>query len=160
MEVSDYLRVLYARLGVQHCHLCGQAVRGQSAQRIAHDLEQLPRGTRILLLVRLLQNRKGEHRELLEQCRRDGLVRLRVDGEVMRTDGLEALDKRRKHDVEAVLDRLEIGKTDSRRLNDSVEAALRRGKGTLLVLRQDTDELLVFSQHLSCGSCGISFPEL
>ncbi len=159
-EVSDYLRVLYARIGKQHCHVCGRAVKGQSAERIVSELMKLPEGTRLLLLVRLLENRKGEHRELLEQCRADGIVRLRVDGEVVRSEGLEALDKRKKHNVEAVLDRLTIGKTGRQRLVDSVETALRHGKGNALVLREDTGELMVYSQHLACTHCGISFPEL
>ncbi len=159
-EVSDYLRVLYARVGKQHCHLCGRPVRGQSAERIVAELTKLPAGTRLSLLIRLLENRKGEHRELLEQCRVDGFVRLRIDGEVVRSENVEALDKRKKHDVEAVLDRVIVGKTGRQRLVDSMETALSRGKGNALVLREDTGELMMFSQHLACTHCGVSFPEL
>jgi excinuclease ABC subunit A len=114
----------------------------------------------LLLLVRLLENRKGEHRELLEECRQDGLVRLRIDGEVVRSEDVTALDKRRKHNVDAVLDRVVIGTTDRQRLNDSVESALRRGKGVLLVHDEQAGEDRIYSQNLACDACGISFPEL
>ncbi len=159
-EVSDYLRVLFARVGKQHCHQCDKPVRGQSAEQIVRELSMLPEGSRLLLLVRLLENRKGEHRELLEECRRDGLIRLRIDGEVVRSEDVVALDKRRKHTVDAVLDRVVVGSTERQRLTDSVEAALRRGKGVLWVHDERTDEERVYSQHLACDACGISFPEL
>ncbi|MEK9870186.1 MAG: excinuclease ABC subunit UvrA, partial [Gammaproteobacteria bacterium] len=103
-EIADYLRVLYARVGTQHCHDCGRKVQGQSAQRIVHELMHKPEGTRVYLLVPLLVNRKGEHREMLADARMQGFVRLRVDGEIVRADEIEALDKRKKHTVEAVVD--------------------------------------------------------
>jgi excinuclease ABC subunit A len=159
-EISDYLRVLYARVGKQHCHRCGKPVKGQSAEQIVRELNKLPQGSSLWLMVRLLENRKGEHRELIEQCKTDGLVRLRVDGELVRTDSIEALDKRKKHTVDAVLDRLQIGKTEVQRLTDSVEAALKRGNGTLYVWLEKSAQLSVYSRHLACESCGISFPEL
>jgi len=158
-EISDYLRVLYARVGVQHCYLCGQAVRGQTAEQIARELALLPAGTRLVLMAPLLVNRKGEHRELLAEVRRAGYVRLRVDGQTVLSEEVEALDKRRKHTVEAVIDRIAIRADAISRLTDSVETALRVGEGQLIAWTEDGGDR-VFSEKMACASCGLSFPEL
>jgi len=158
-EIADYLRVLYARIGVQHCHRCGRQVQGQTAEQIARELASRPEGTRISLLAPLLANRKGEHRELLAEARRKGFVRLRVDGEILRAEDLDALEARRKHTVEAVVDRVVVKPGVRRRLTDSVETALRVGDGQLLALFGDGAER-VFSERLACPGCGLSFPEL
>ncbi len=159
-EISDYLRVLYARVGVQHCHRCDQVVRGQTAQQIAHDLVRgAVSRTRVLLLAPLLVNRKGEFRELLEDARRSGFVRLRVDGKIVNTDGLEALSKRKKHTVEAVIDRVVVNKSAIPRITESVEAALLRGEGTMIAALEGGEDR-IFSEKMSCPDCGISFPEL
>jgi excinuclease ABC subunit A len=157
-EIADYLRVLYARVGVQHCHRCGRAVRSQTAEQIARELAALPAGTRLQLLAPVLVNRKGEHRELLADLRRAGYVRLRVDGSIVASEDLEALDKRRKHSVEAVVDRLVLGPEAGRRLGESVEQALRAGGGELLAHTDAGDR--VFSEKMACAECGLSFPEL
>lgn len=157
-EIADYLRVLYARVGTQHCHQCGRQVQGQTAQRIVNELLSKPEGSRVYLLVPLLVNRKGEHREMIEDARMQGFVRLRVDGEIVRTDEIEALDKRKKHTVEAVVDRLVIKPDIEERLTDSVESALRHGEGMLIAADDRKDQL--FSESLSCNHCGISFPVL
>jgi excinuclease ABC subunit A len=158
-EIADYLRILYARVGTQHCHRCGKPVRGQTAERIAHELARLPEGSRVTLLAPLLGNRKGEHRELLAELRRQGFVRLRVDGEIRESEGLDALDKRRKHTVEAVVDRIVVRPGIASRLNGSVETALRSGEGVLIAVVGDGPDR-VFSEKLACPECGISFPEL
>jgi excinuclease ABC subunit A len=158
-EISDYLRVLYARVGEQYCHRCGRPVRGQTAEQIAREIESLPAGSRVLLLAPLLENRKGEHRELLEECRRDGVLRLRIDGVVRKSEDTEALDKRKKHHVEAVIDRLILGRTGRDRINEGVEAALARGGGTLIVADESSGKDTVFSEKFACEACGISFPE-
>lgn len=158
-EISDYLRVLYARVGKQYCHECGREVQGQTAQRIVQELMNKAEGTRIYLLVPLLVNRKGEHREMIEDARLQGFVRLRVDGEMVRSDEIEALDKRKKHTVEAVVDRLVIKPDVEERLTESVEAALRHGEGAMIVAVDGTKDQL-FSESLSCNHCGISFPSL
>ncbi len=165
-EIADYLRVLFARVGQQHCHCCGEAVQGQSAEQIALELLREGRARaadgdrkqRLVLLARLLVNRKGEHRELLEQARRSGFVRLRVDGALLRSEGLEALDKRRKHNVEAVIDRLILNNKSRARLIESVETALRVGEGNLLACF-DGEPDRIFSEKMACADCGISFPE-
>ncbi|MBW2315507.1 MAG: excinuclease ABC subunit UvrA, partial [Deltaproteobacteria bacterium] len=158
-EIADYLRVLYARIGVQHCHQCGRPVAGQTAQAIAQELAGRASGTRLWLLASLLVNRKGEHRELLADARAQGFTRLRVDGEFVESEATEALDKRRKHTVEAVVDRVVVKKGVLARLVDSVESALRVGKGTLIAWTDEGGDE-VFSEHLACARCGISFPEL
>ncbi|MGH0033161.1 MAG: excinuclease ABC subunit UvrA [Myxococcota bacterium] len=158
-EIADYLRVLYARVGVQHCHECGKPVKGQTAQQIARELKASGDGSRIVLMAPILVNRKGEHRELLAEARRSGFVRLRVDGEIVVSEEVQALDKRRKHTVEAVIDRLVVKSGVGSRLNESVETALKVGEG-MLIASVDGGKDVVYSEKLACGDCGISFPEL
>ncbi len=158
-EISDYLRVLFARVGVQHCHQCGATVQGQTAQNITRELLSNPEGSRLLLLVPLLVNRKGEHRELLADAKVQGFVRLRINGEIVRSDEIDVLDKRKKHTVEAVIDRLVLKKNITERLTESVEQALSLGDG-MLIANLDGNGDRIYSEHLSCGTCGISFPPL
>jgi excinuclease ABC subunit A len=155
-EIADYLRVLYARVGVQHCGKCGKPVQSQSAEQIAHAIAKHPKGTKVVLLAPLLENRKGEHRELLESARQKGWVRLRVDGEIVESDGLEALDKRKKHFVEAVIDRLVMGQASLSRITESVEKGLEAAGGALMALVDD--KVTLYSKLAAC--CGISYPEL
>jgi len=168
-EISDYLRVLWARIGIQHCHQCGRRVQRQTAEQIARELLGFAKGTRLVLLASLLVNRKGEHKELLESARRSGYTRLRVDGEIVLSEDVEALDKRRKHDVEAVIDRIVVKTGLTSRVTDSVETALQVGGGSLLAVitppekaggKKQKDEERTFSEKAACGKCGISFPEL
>ena len=158
-EISDYLRVLWARTGVQHCHRCGRPVQSQTAQQIAREILAGKDGTRLLVLAPILQNRKGEHRELLEEMRRAGFVRLRVDGELVAAEELKALDKKKKHDVEAVVDRLVLKEGLESRVTDSVEMALKVGDGQLITAEPGGAER-VFSERMACVDCGLSFPEL
>jgi excinuclease ABC subunit A len=158
-EIADYLRVLYARVGLQHCHRCGNRVEGQTAQQIARELMDGKPGSRLVLLAPLLVNRKGEHRELLEGARRSGWLRLRVNGAMVLTEELEALDKRRKHTVEAVIDRIALKKSASSRVTESVETALKVGEGTLIAALEGKPDR-VFSESSACAECRISFPEL
>jgi excinuclease ABC subunit A len=159
-EIADYLRVLYARVGEQYCHRCGGAVQGQTAQQIAHELVRASDdgSGRAMLLAPMIANRKGEFREVLEEARREGYVRLRVDGAVVMSEGLEALDKRRKHTVEAVVDRVSLKKKELARITDSVESALRKGGGTIVAAIEGSADR-VFSEKLSCPRCNLSFPE-
>ena len=163
-EIYDYLRVLYARVGTQHCHQCGRAVDGQTAEEIAQEFLRMPEGSKVWLLAPLLVNRKGEHRELLQSAREAGFVRLRVNGEVKLSADVDALDKRRKHNVELVVDRWVAGKATESRLVESTETALKHGKGNVTAWipepspSQESER--VFSEHLACKPCGISFPEL
>ncbi len=161
-EVHDYLRVLYANIGVQHCHNCGRKVGKQSAQQIVDEILKLPAGSKVQLLAPIITNRKGEHRELLVDARKRGFSRARIDGKVRSLEETIELDKKSKHDVELIIDRLVL-KADLRpRLTDSVEQALREGKGVLIV----TDETAAkqadktMSELNACHHCGLSFPEL
>jgi excinuclease ABC subunit A len=159
-EISDYLRVLFARTGVQHCYQCGNKVSGQSAEQIALDIASLPTGSKLWLLCALVTNRKGEHREILAEAQAEGLVRLRVDGTVVKSEDIGVLDKKKKHTIEAVVDRLITGQATVQRITESVEQALRRGKGALTVWNETTDTEQMYSEHFACETCGISFPEL
>ena len=157
-EISDYLRVLYARIGVQHCPRCGDEVMGQTPERIADTLLADASGRSVVLLSRVLENRKGEHRELLEGLRRDGHVRVRVDGEIRRLEGLDALEKRRKHNLDVVVDRVKLSRSSRGRLAESVERALELGQGTLRAVDGDSERL--FSRHNACLRCKVSFSPL
>src|SRR5438132_4533262 len=163
-EIHDYLRVLFAAVGKQHCTICGRPVGKQSAQQIAEELARLPEGTRLTLLAPLVEQRKGEHKEVLADARKRGFARAWVDGAIRSLDEDIELDKKRKHDIQIVVDRLVVkgGETD-RRLIDSVETALREGKGVLHALTglpQKGETHSIYSEHLSCPVDGISFPEL
>src|SRR5688572_2513203 len=129
-EIHDYLRVLWARIGRQHCHRCGRAVERLSAAEIADRLRAQPAGARFLLLARLVEGRKGEHREVLAEAVAEGFGRFRIDGQVVRGDELPALDKKKKHTIDVVVDRLSVpAGADAgfaTRLADSVETALAK----------------------------------
>ncbi|MSP25576.1 MAG: excinuclease ABC subunit UvrA [Myxococcales bacterium] len=163
-EILDYLRVLFARIGEQSCHLCGRGVAGQSAEQIAHDLilraARTEGGSRepVMLLARLLDNRKGEQRELLEDARHAGHVRLRIDGEIVRSEEVLALDKRKKHTVDVVVDRVHCTKGELSRLTESVERALLEGAGVIRAASRGEPDR-IYSQKMACASCEISFPE-
>src|SRR5262245_38047034 len=157
-EIHDYLRVLWARVGRLTCHNCGRAVSQQSSQQIVHEIADLPEGTKFLLLAPLVRDRKGEHREVLEQVRKSGFTRVRVDGVVVPAEEDVRLDKKKKHSIEAVVDRLIAKPGIAQRLHDSVETALRFGEGIVIVSPEGEPEK-VLSEHRACPHCGISFPE-
>ena len=158
-EIFDYLRVLYARVGIQECYRCGKKVgRGDAASMVQQILE-LPQGTKILLLAPLIEHRKGTHKELMEFLLSQGYERVRVNGTVLRMEDVQDLAKNKKHTIEAVIDRLQIKAGDAfrQRLTDSVEQALKRGQGQLIVHTESGEELRM-SEERSC--CGIAYPEL
>jgi excinuclease ABC subunit A len=162
-EIHDYLRVLFARVGKLLCHRCGRPVAKQTPQEIVEELSRLPEGTRFSILAPLVRDRKGEHKALLEKARRAGFSRVRVNGDVRSLEQDIDLDKKKRHDIEIVLDRLvakgEVSESARSRLTDSVEAALREGQGVLVVEREDAPDQL-FSEDRACHHCGVSFPEL
>jgi len=157
-EIYDYLRVLYARVGVQHCHGCGKPVRGQSAEQVVDDVMGQPEGTKLLLLAPLVTHRKGEYRDLFEELAGRGFVRVRVDGTVHRLDAAPKLDKKLKHDIQLVVDRVTVRAEDKKRITESVELGLREGKGELVAEPEAGGAALVYSESRTC--CGHSFPEL
>lgn len=170
-EIYDYLRLLYARVGIPHCPECGRVVTRQSAQEIVDIILALPEGSRLLILAPVIRGRKGTHQAVLDEIRKSGFVRARIDGEVINLDDNIVLDRYKMHTIEAVVDRLIIREfvdqegmnSFNTRLTDSIETALKFGEG-YLVIQDVTDAKnphdLHFSEHLACPDCGISFPEI
>jgi excinuclease ABC subunit A len=159
-EIYDYLRVLYARVGEQRCHQCGGAVSARTASEIVEELAQLPEKTQVTVMAPKAENRKGEFRELFADARKAGFARVRIDGMIVRLEDVDALDKQKKHTIELVVDRLSIHASDRGRLTDSVETALREGKGKIVVDIANERTPRVFSEDNSCPTCGIGFPGL
>ncbi|MFN8094536.1 MAG: excinuclease ABC subunit UvrA [Vicinamibacteria bacterium] len=157
-ELHDYLRVLWARVGRLTCWSCGRAVSQQSAQQIVHEVMELAEGTKFLVLAPLVKERKGEHRDVLEQVRKAGFARVRVDGIVLPLEEEIRLDKKKKHSIDAVVDRLVAKAGIVQRLTDSIETGLRHGQGVVVVAPEGAPEM-VLSEHRACHHCGISFPE-
>jgi excinuclease ABC subunit A len=169
-EIYDYLRLLYARIGHPHCPNCGRPISQQSVQQMADQILTQPDGTRLLILGPVVRDRKGEHVGVLDEIRRQGFVRVRVDGEVRDLDEEIKLAKTKKHTIEVVVDRLIIrhgnpeqidveGHPDRVRLIDSLESALRMSEGIAKVQVVDGEEM-TFSEHFACDVCGISIGEL
>ncbi|MEN9833880.1 MAG: UvrA: excinuclease UvrABC, subunit alpha, partial [Pseudomonadota bacterium] len=158
-EVYDYLRVLYARIGEQFCHICGKKVGRGDAASMVEQIMELPEATRILLLAPIIENRKGEHRELFAELAHSGFSRVRIDGVVRELSDVQALAKHKKHTIEVVVDRLVIRRSADfkQRLTDSVETALKRGQSAIIVHVQDREDIRM-SEARSC--CGFAFPEL
>jgi len=161
-EVHDYLRVLYASIGVQHCYNCGRKVGKQSAQQIVEEILKAPAGSKVVLLAPLVQNRKGEHKDLLVDAQKRGFARARVDGKVKGLEEKIELDKKSKHDIELVIDRLVLKPDVRPRLTDSVETSLREGKGILIVADEHCNKPAdrTMSELNACHHCGLSFSEL
>ncbi|MBI4832601.1 MAG: excinuclease ABC subunit UvrA [Candidatus Lindowbacteria bacterium] len=165
-EIYDYLRVLFARIGSPHCYKCGKAISSQTAQEITDQIASLPEGTRLTLLAPLVRGRKGEYRHIFENIRKEGYVRVRVDGKIHDVNEEIKLAKRKAHDVDVVVDRLVSKPGALTRLNDSVETCLRLGKGIMRLQYEPPAEKLrkpieqIFSERLACIECGISYAEL
>ncbi|MBA3337904.1 MAG: excinuclease ABC subunit UvrA, partial [Chloroflexia bacterium] len=167
-EIYDYLRLLFARIGHPHCPECGRPITQQSVQQMADQILAMPEGTRLMLLAPVIRDRKGEHQSVLDEIRRQGFVRVRVNGEVRDVDEAMALAKYKKHSIEVVVDRFvvhhEAGTPleqhpDRVRLIDSMEVALRIGAGNAIAAVIDSEEVR-FSERFACPSCGLSFSEI
>jgi len=158
-EIYDYLRVLFARIGVPHCPSCGAVISAQTVQQMVDRVMSLPQGSRLIVLAPVVRGRKGEYRKLFFDLRRQGYVRVRVNGQFHELGEEIALAKTKKHTIEVVVDRLVIRDTLGGRLNDSLETALRLAEGVVQVEAADGPSY-VFSERLACAACGISFPEV
>ena len=158
-EVYDYLRLLYARAGRPHCPNCGKPITQQSVDQMVDAILTQPEGTKLLIMAQLVRGKKGEHRKILDQIRRDGYVRVRIDGELRDLGEEIVLEKQKKHTIEIVVDRLVVRAGMESRLTDSLETALRAGGGVVYVQVVD-GELLMFSENFACVDCGISLPEI
>jgi excinuclease ABC subunit A len=159
-EIYDYLRVLYARVGVPHCPQCGQVIAAQTVQQMVDRVLTLPGGTRLLVLAPVVRGRKGEYRKLFFDLRRQGYSRVRVNGAVRELTEEIELDKNKKHTIEVVVDRLVAKPTIASRLADSLETALRLADGVVVVESVEVGQAFVFSERLACARCGVSFPEV
>lgn len=164
-EIYDYLRLLFARVGKPYCYNCGKPVQRQTVQQIVDAVLSMPQGTKIQVLAPIIRGRKGEYREVFEEARRDGFVRVRVDNAVFDLATDIKLDKNKKHNIEIIVDRLIVDAKIHGRLADSLETALGIASGIVLidVLNGQTDrqpEELLFSEHFACVECGISYEEL
>ncbi|MDR0396580.1 MAG: excinuclease ABC subunit UvrA [Oscillospiraceae bacterium] len=158
-EINDYLRLLYARIGIPHCPKCGREISQQSVDQMVDQIASLPEGSRLTVFAPLVRKRKGEHVKLMDDLRRDGYARMRVDGEIYPTDEAPALDKQKNHTIEAVVDRLVNKPGVQSRLADSLENALRLSGGLALVDAGQHGETL-YSQNYACPECGVSIEEL
>jgi len=158
-EIYDYLRLLFARIGRPHCPRCGRPIAPQTVSQMVDRLLTFPEETRMQILAPVVRGRKGEYKQLLEELRRSGYARVRVDGEVRETAEEIKLDKNKKHTIEVVVDRIKIRPGIAHRLADSLETALKLSEGLALVEVVGQEEIL-FSSEFACPECGISLPEI
>jgi len=157
-EIYDYLRLLYARIGIPHCTKCGRRISNQSAESICESVLKESEGKNILILSPLIRRKKGTYEKLFEQIKKSGYSRVRVDNEIVELNGeIPTLDKQKWHDIEIVVDRIKASKEEKSRLFESVQNALKAGKGSVLI--SGTDER-IFSQNNACSYCGITIGEL
>lgn len=163
-EIHDYLRLIFANIGKPHCPSCGKPVMRQSAEEIVDQLMQLPNRSKVVVMTPLISGKKGRHEETIEFMRKQGFVRARIDGEIMELDSIGPLAKTKSHSIAAVVDRLIVTNRIRQRLTDSVELALKHGRGVLSVRHSEegSDDWheLVLSERNACHDCGISFEEL
>jgi len=157
-EVYDYLRLLYARAGVPHCPSCGRAISRQSSSEIIQKVLSLPQGTAVRVLGPVVRGRKGEYQKVFGQIAKSGFLRVRVDGKVYGVDEAPKLARYKLHSIEVVVDEFAIGEDDRSRAAESIETALKVGKGTVIVQSGGTDTL--YSENYGCPACGVSFEEL
>ncbi|MCZ6819182.1 MAG: excinuclease ABC subunit UvrA [Calditrichaeota bacterium] len=164
-EIYDYLRLLFARIGKPYCYNCGKPIQRQTVQQMVDHILKLEKGTKIQILAPVIRGRKGEYREVFEEARRDGFVRVRVDGEIHDLAGQIKLEKNKKHDIEIIVDRLVVDPKIDTRLADSLQTALLIASGIVLldVLnagQNGAPQEILFSEHFACVACGISYEEL
>ncbi|MBQ7097658.1 MAG: excinuclease ABC subunit UvrA [Clostridia bacterium] len=160
-EVYDYVRLLFARIGVPHCPKCGKEIKSQSIDQIVDSVKALPEKTKIQILAPVIRGRKGEYTKIFEKAAKDGFVRVRVDGEIFDPSADEIkLDKQKKHSIEIVVDRLVVREGMDKRLTDSLETALKMANGLVVVQLIDDEQEMLFSQNYACDDCGINIEEL
>ena len=160
-EIYDYLRLLYARVGKVSCYDCGRQITSQTVQHIVDQVQAIPVGKKVMILSPVARNKKGEFKKEIQNMKRNGFVRARINGDVRSLEEEIILDKKFKHTLETVVDRLVIKESMGKRLADSVETALKHGEGSLVVaILDDKNEELLFSEKFACSYCNISYPEL
>lgn len=157
-EIYDYIRLLYARTGVPHCSNCGKKIEKQSIDQIVDSVMNLPEGEKIQIMAPVVRARKGEYTKLLQDFQKQGFIRVRIDGEVMDIADEISIDKKKKHNIELIVDRLVVKSDIRARLTESIETALKNADNLVLVSTSDNE--ILFSQNYACPDCGFSFPEL
>lgn len=157
-EIYDYLRLLFARIGTPHCPVCGKEISQQTVDQMVDYIKTLEPGTKIQLLAPVIRGKKGEHQKLLEDIRKNGYVRARVDGEIMDLNEEIKLEKNKKHTIEVIVDRIVVKEGIDKRLTDSLETVLKLSGGTALIDIVGKEEKL-FSQNFACADCGISIED-
>ncbi len=162
-EIFDYLRLLFASIGKFFCYKCGRAITRQSSVEIINNILSLPQGLKILILAPIIEGKKGEHREVISKLQKEGFIRLRVDGSIVEiSDGIK-LDKFKIHTIDVVIDRLTVSVESKKRLADSVETALRFGKGSMTVSVEEKNGKFkdnIYSEAFTCKHCGLNFEKL
>lgn len=158
-EIYDYLRLLYARAGRPHCPKCGKPITQQTVDQMIDKIMEQPERTKMLIMAQVVRGKKGEHKKILEHIRREGYVRVRIDGEVHDISEDIQLEKNKKHTIDVVIDRLVVREGIEDRLADSLETALKLGNGVVYI-QIVAGELLMFSENFACVDCGISLPEI
>jgi len=158
-EIYDYLRLLFARIGVPHCPKCGRKIEKQTIDQMVEKILSIPGKTKIQILSPIVRGRKGEFKNLFIELRKEGFLRVRVDDAILWLEDEIALDKTKKHDIDVVIDRLEISKENEGRIYDSLEQALRLSKGLALIITEEGKEIL-FSERFACPYCDVSLPEI
>ena len=161
-EIYDYYRLLFSRTGHAHCPECGREICEQGVDQIIDSILSWPEGTKIQILSPVIRGKKGEHQKIIEDAKKSGFIRARIDGVTISLDENIKLDKQKKHTIEIIVDRIVISQDSRKRLSDSVEASLSISNGIIIVLKrtEDKDEEVFFSQKNACPDCGISIPEL
>ncbi len=159
-EIYDYLRLLWARIGIPHCPECGKEIKRQSVDQIADQIMTLPKGTRFQVLAPVVRGKKGEQQKLLETIQKGGYVRIRVDGSLYGLSEEIKLDKNLRHNIDVVVDRLVVKADNLLRITNSVEAALTLADGLVIIHQPESDTEEMFSQCYACPDCGVSLPEL
>ncbi len=159
-EIYDYMRLLFARIGHPHCYNCGQPIERQTPQQIVDAILSMPEGTRIQILSPVVRGRKGEYRDLIQEFRREGFIRARVDGKLVELDQDLKLQKTVKHNIEVVVDRLKIRPDIRQRLAESIEVSLKMGSGLVIIENVDNATEQLFSEQFACMNCGISYEEI
>ena len=177
-EVYDFLRLLFAKIGTPHCPKCGKPIERQTAQQILENIVQMPENSKILILAPMIRGHKGQHSKIFEKARKEGFVRVRIDGEVYPITDVPELDENKKHNIEIVVDRLvvkDLGKKVQKlssgqeidlpnpnrtRMADSIETALKFGEGLLMIVDNDTGKSKTYSEHFACNTCHINVPEI
>jgi len=159
-EIYDYLRLLFARIGVPYCPNCKIPIKSQTAQQIVDKIFEIKNSEKIIILAPVVRGRKGEYSKLFQKIKKDGFLRVRVDGVFSDVDKKFELDKNKKHSIEVVIDRLTVNEENKSRISQSVELALKVSEGLIIITDEKNSKELIFSEKLACPNCGFSIPKL